>query len=138
MKWLNLRVSLFKLSNVEIVKGGAEDPRLPAGRLSGILIVDAYHHFTNFPAMLAKMREALKPGGRLVIADYSLAEHRTRSRAEQVKGHEIDPELARSEVNRAGFEVIGLDDPFVKWVAGGRNWKEIHLDMWLMTAIYPK
>ena len=71
MKWLNLRVSLFNLSNVEIVRGNEEDPHLPAARLSGILIVDSYHHFTNFEAMLKKMREALETGGRLVIADYS-------------------------------------------------------------------
>lgn len=137
MRWLNLRVSLFKLANVEIVKGGDEDPHLPGGRLSGILIVDSYHHFTNFQAMLAKLREALQPGGRLVIADYSLAEHRTRPRAEQIKGHEIDPALVRSEAGSAGFEVIRLQDPFMEWAAGGKNWKEPRLDLWLMTAIRP-
>ena len=71
--------------------------------------------------MLAKIRVTLQPGGRLVIADYTLAEHRTRSRAEQIKGHEIDPELVRTEIGSAGFEIIRLDDPFVKWVAGGKN-----------------
>jgi len=39
------------------------------------------------------MREALQPGGRLVIGDYSIAEHGTRSRADQLEGHELHPEL---------------------------------------------
>jgi predicted methyltransferase len=138
MKWLNLRVSLFHLSNVEVLKGAEEDPRLPTGKLSAILVVDSYHHFTNCQAMLKKMLQALEPGGRLVIADYSLVEHRTRSRADQIKGHEIDPELARAEIDSAGFEVVKLNDPFLQWVSGGKNWKEVRLNMWLMTAIRPK
>lgn len=87
--------------------------------------------------MLKKMREALETGGRLVIADYSLPEHRTRTRSAQIKGHEIAPESVRAEIADSGFEVRKLDDPFVRWVAGGENWKEARLDMWLMTAIRP-
>jgi ubiquinone/menaquinone biosynthesis C-methylase UbiE len=137
LKWLNLRVSLFHLSNVEIVRGAEDDPHLPAG-LAAILIVDSYHHFTNYQTMLKKMREALTPGGRLVIADYSLAEHRTQNRMDQVGHHEIDPALVREEISEAGFRVEKLDDPLVKWTSGGRNWKEVRLDLWLMTAIRPE
>lgn len=50
--------------------------------MSGILIVDSYHHFVHYQAMLRKMLEALEPGGRLVIADYSFAEHRMQERAD--------------------------------------------------------
>jgi ubiquinone/menaquinone biosynthesis C-methylase UbiE len=96
MGWLNARVNAFKLSNVEVVKGAIDDPRLPAGRLSAVLIVDSYHHFTNYPAMLEKILYSLKPGGRLLIADYSFGEHRAQSRADQLKLHEIDPELVRN------------------------------------------
>jgi len=61
MRWLNARVKVFDLSNVEIVKGTADDPRLPADRLETVLIVDSYHHFTNYQAMLEKILHALKP-----------------------------------------------------------------------------
>ena len=97
MGWLNARVKVFDLHNVEVVKGDAVDPRLPPNRLSAALIVDSYHHFTNHELMLEKILQALKPGGRLVIADYSFGEHRKQARDAQLKLHEIDPELVRSD-----------------------------------------
>jgi predicted methyltransferase len=138
MRWLNARVKVFDLSNVEIVKGTADDPRLPADRLETVLIVDSYHHFTNYQAMLEKILHALKPGGRLIIADYSFAEHRAQPRADQLKLHEIDPELVRKEVGTAGFEVVKFEDPFVKWRPGVGNTRASATDIWLMTAIRRK
>jgi ubiquinone/menaquinone biosynthesis C-methylase UbiE len=76
--WLNTRLKAFNFFDVEVVKGEADDPKLPADRLSVVLIVDSYHHFTNYPAMLDKILHALKPGGRLAIADYSSTEHRSQ------------------------------------------------------------
>ena len=138
MRWLNARVKVFDLSNVEIVKGTVDDPRLPADRLEAVLIVDSYHHFTNYQAMLEKILHALKPGGRLIIADYSFAEHRAQPRADQIKLHEIDPELVRKEVAMAGFEVVKFEDPFVKWRPGVGNTRASATDIWLMTAILRK
>jgi predicted methyltransferase len=138
MGWLNARVKAFHLLNVGVVKGEADDPKLPADRLAVILIVDSYHHFTNYPAMLDKILHALKPGGRLAIADYSFAGHRSQARADQIKLHEIDPALVRSEVERAGFQVVRCDDPFVKWRPGVGNTRASATDLWLMIAIRPK
>jgi predicted methyltransferase len=138
MGWLNARVKVFNLRNVEVVKGEIDDPKLPAGRLAAVLIVDSYHHFTNHQAMLEKILHALMPGGRLVIADYSFREHRTQSRADQLKLHEIDPELVRKEVGTAGFEVVKCEDPFVKWRPGVGNTRASATDIWLMTAILRK
>ena len=117
--WVNARAKAFNLQNVEVVKGEPDDPKLPADRLAVVLIVDSYHHFTNYPAMLEKIRNELKPGGRLAIADYSSAEHRSLPRVDQLKLHEIDPALVRAEVEHAGFHVVRCDDPFVKWRPGG-------------------
>jgi ubiquinone/menaquinone biosynthesis C-methylase UbiE len=138
MGWLNSRLKAFDLRNVEIVKGEAEDPKLPDNRLAAVLVVDSYHHFTNHTMMLQKIRNALKPGGRLVIADYSFTEHRSRPRADQLKLHEIDPALVRAEVEDAGFQVLQLDDPFVKWRPGVGNTRASAVDLWLMIAMRPK
>ena len=138
MGWLSARVRAFNLPNFEIVKGESKDPRLPIDRLAAILIVDSYHHFTDYPAMLGKMLHALKPGGRLTIADYSFVEHRSQPRADQVKVHEIDPGLVREEIARVGFVVSRCEDPFVKWVPGVGNTRAIAADMFLMIAIRPK
>jgi ubiquinone/menaquinone biosynthesis C-methylase UbiE len=64
------RVQNQNLANVTLVKGTANDPHLPDGQIDQILVLDVYHHF-DYPAkMLAAIRKALKPGGKLVIVDY--------------------------------------------------------------------
>jgi len=132
---LHQRVQAFDLRNVEIVRGEVDNPKLPADSLAAVLIVDSYHHFTQYQPMLEQLLHELRPGGRLVIADYSLPVHRTQSRADQLKIHEIDPELVRAEVARAGFQVVKCEDPFVKDVKTGRIGL---VDFWLMVAVRPK
>jgi len=38
-----------------------------------VLIVDAYHEFTNRDAWLARLATALKPGGRVGVVDFNKA-----------------------------------------------------------------
>ena len=45
-------------------------PKLPAGALDLIIMVDVYHEFSEPQKMLQRMREALKPGGRLALFEY--------------------------------------------------------------------
>ena len=62
----------LKVTNVETVKGTTTDPKLPAGKVDLILMVDVYHEF-EFPfEMTEKMVEALKPGGRLAFVEFRL------------------------------------------------------------------
>jgi ubiquinone/menaquinone biosynthesis C-methylase UbiE len=138
MEWLSARVRVFNLRNIEIVKRESNDPKLTPDRFDAVLIVDTYHHFTDYPAMLDKIFHALKPAGRLVIADYSFVEHRSQARADQVRLHEIDPGVVRDEIARAGFSVPKCIDPFVKWVPGVGNTRVSATDMWLMVAVRPK
>lgn len=59
-----------KVTNVETVRGTTKDPKLPAGGVDLILLVDVYHEF-EFPFEMAeKMVDALKPGGRLVFVEF--------------------------------------------------------------------
>jgi ubiquinone/menaquinone biosynthesis C-methylase UbiE len=138
LRWLATRAKVFDLPNVEIVKGDADNPKLPADRLAAILIVDSYHHFEHVQPMLDHMLHALKPGGRMVIADYSLREHRSRARAEQVKMHEIDPGVVRAEAEQAGLHVVSCDEQFVKQIPESKYSRAAAADMWLMVAVRPK
>jgi ubiquinone/menaquinone biosynthesis C-methylase UbiE len=58
------------LTNITYVKGTPADPMIPEGHVDVALTLDAYHHYDYPEKMLAGIRKALKPGGRLVIVDY--------------------------------------------------------------------
>ena len=69
---IDKRAKKEKVTNVETVLGTEKDPKLPAGKVDMILMVDVYHEF-EFPyEMTAKMVAALKPGGRLVFVEFRL------------------------------------------------------------------
>ncbi|HUB82268.1 MAG TPA: methyltransferase domain-containing protein [Bryobacteraceae bacterium] len=63
-------VQEHKLANVTFVKGTETSPNLPEGQVDMELVLDAYHHFNYPEKMLAGLRQALKPDGKLVIVEY--------------------------------------------------------------------
>jgi protein-L-isoaspartate O-methyltransferase len=66
----------MRVANVEAVKGTVADPKLPAGKVDLILLVDVYHEF-EFPFEMAeKMVDALAPGGRLVFVEFRLEDEK--------------------------------------------------------------
>jgi len=85
------------INNVETVLGAEDDPKLPAGRIDLVLLVDVYHEFSQPQKMIDRIRDALAPGGRLVLLEYRkedpnvpiLPEHKMS--VAQVKA-EIEPE----------------------------------------------
>jgi SAM-dependent methyltransferase len=58
------------VTNVQGILGDITDPKLPAGGVDLIFIVDAYHEFSHPREMGVAMVEALKPGGTLVLLEY--------------------------------------------------------------------
>jgi ubiquinone/menaquinone biosynthesis C-methylase UbiE len=58
------------LTNIQTVQGEEADPKLPTGRLDLVLLVDVYHEFSKPREMIDKIRESLKPNGRLVLLEY--------------------------------------------------------------------
>jgi len=109
-----LREALPKeLTNIEIVRGEENDPKLPAGQLDAVLVVNAYHEFAEYAAVLARVREALKPGGRLVLVEPTPRRAEDTTRASQVRRHTIAIEFAVAELEAAGFEIVRKDLVFV-------------------------
>jgi len=96
LRRLRQRVEAEALTNVEVIRGEVDDPKLPEGAVDAILIVNAYHEMTEYAAMLARMRAALKPGGRLVIVEPISERRRDRPRAEQTRNHEIAVSLVQA------------------------------------------
>jgi predicted methyltransferase len=118
LEGLRARVEAEGLANVDLVHGEPDDPRLPEAALDAALIVNAYHEMEHYDAMLAQIRRALKPDGRLVIVEPITKRRRDRSREAQTREHEIAPEFVQQEARRAGFRIVGLQDPFVRRASG--------------------
>jgi predicted methyltransferase len=98
--------------NVELVRGDEDNPRLPPATLDAVLIVNAYHEFAEYGAMLGHLRAALKPGGRLVLVE-PIPRAEDTTRAAQAKRHAIAIEFAEADLRAAGFEVVKTDTAFV-------------------------
>ena len=64
------RIEARDVGNVETVLGTAKSPRLPAGAVDLVYIVDAYHEFSHPLEMGRAIVKALRPGGRLVLVEY--------------------------------------------------------------------
>jgi ubiquinone/menaquinone biosynthesis C-methylase UbiE len=99
--------------NVTIVKGADDDPKLPAGSLDAVLIVNSYHEMPKYEAMLRHIKESLKPGGRLVILDNRPNRTSQRPRDKQTNNHVLSIDLAAAEVNAAGFQMVAREDGFL-------------------------
>lgn len=58
------------VTNVVGVLGTDQDPKLPAGALDLVLMVDVYHEFDHPFEMMQGIVRALKPGGRVAFVEY--------------------------------------------------------------------
>jgi ubiquinone/menaquinone biosynthesis C-methylase UbiE len=67
---LNDRADAAGVDNITPVLGTVVDPRLPANSCDLILLVDVYHEFDRPVHMLAAIRRALKPEGRLALVEF--------------------------------------------------------------------
>jgi SAM-dependent methyltransferase len=103
---LRQRLAREKLTNVETVLGTNDDPKLPASAIDLILMVDVYHELQQPQAMLRHMRDALKPGGRLVLLEYRKEDPAIPIRPE----HKMSVAEARLEVEAEGFTLSRVDE----------------------------
>jgi ubiquinone/menaquinone biosynthesis C-methylase UbiE len=114
---LRQRLDRDGVTNVDTLVGAADDPKLPTGVLDAALIVNAYHEMREHQAMLAAIRRALKPSGRLVIVEPVMPDARGWPRAAQEVRHQIAPLYVQQDALAAGFVIADVDDPFT--VRGG-------------------
>src|SRR5207248_9027129 len=64
------RIARRKITNVTLVQGDIDDPRLADASVDLEIMVDVYHEFSRPQALLRHLRDARKPGGRLVLLGY--------------------------------------------------------------------
>ena len=120
LKTIRKRMKKGKLTNIEVIRGETDNPHLPPNSLDAILISNAYHHMDEYQSMLAHMRRALKPQGRMVILDYDRTYDTdtpgAETRKEQTEKHEIGSSLVQEELREAGFEITERRESFIRLV----------------------
>jgi tRNA A58 N-methylase Trm61 len=117
------------LANIDTIVSERDDPKLPPWSVDGVVIVNAYHEMRQYEAMLAGIRLALRPGGRLVIVDNPPVDPQ-QSRARQTARHDIAMELVEQDLEANGFEVIRREPEFVNETAAGRQ-----REQWMLVAV---
>lgn len=86
--------------NVRAVLGTIIDPKLPKDSLDLVLLVDVYHEFSEPEKMLDRIRESLKPGGRLVLLEYRGEDPKVPIKPE----HKMTLRQVQEEVQPEGFK----------------------------------
>jgi ubiquinone/menaquinone biosynthesis C-methylase UbiE len=87
------------IANVVTVLGDVSDPKLPANTMDLVLLVDVYHEFSQPQQMLRKIRETLKPDGRLVLLEYRAEDPNVPIIAE----HKMTVAQVKAELEAEGF-----------------------------------
>ncbi len=106
---------------VRTIVGDAHDPRLPVNSVNAVLVVNAYHEFTDYPSMLQHIVAALKPRGRLVLVEPFSEQARNQPRQQQTSRHLIAPELLVQEVQQVGLKIVTRDDKFIDVAQGAKQ-----------------
>ncbi|MFV0443941.1 MAG: methyltransferase domain-containing protein [Planctomycetaceae bacterium] len=96
------------LKNIATRKCAADDVRLQPESIDVAFICDTYHHF-EFPLKtMASLRNALKPGGRVVIIDFKKIPGQS---SDFVMGHvRAGQDVFESEIVQSGFQKLKQTD----------------------------
>ncbi len=87
------------LDNIQLIQGSVDDPKLPAGEVDVVYLVDAYHEFSHPREMMQGIVAGLREGGRVVLVEY-----RGEDRSVPIKElHKMTQQQARREMEAVGL-----------------------------------
>ena len=89
------------------VLSGPDDLKLPAGSVDWIVLADVYHEMSDPETMLADMRAALAPGGRVALLEYRIED----GTGDNLKSdHAMSVRQVLAEWLPAGFALVDLHE----------------------------
>jgi SAM-dependent methyltransferase len=86
-------------ANLVPILASPDNPRLPRGSADVVLVVDTYHHVDSRVEYFGRLREALRPGGRVVVVDWRKEPLPVGPPPE----HKLEREQVIDEMRRAGY-----------------------------------
>jgi ubiquinone/menaquinone biosynthesis C-methylase UbiE len=103
--FLTIRAELKGDRNIHTVVATSDDARLPANAADAVLICNTFHEFADPLAILQQVRQALNPGGRLVVVD------RSPNASPPAGGqHHVAIANVADQLQQSGFDVIVRND----------------------------
>ena len=106
LQLLGRRLAQRNITNVTLVQGTIDDPKLDAASVDLEIMVDVYHELSQPQAMLRRLRAALKPGGRLVLLEYRKEDPTIPIKFE----HKMSVAEAKMELEAEGFTLAKVDE----------------------------
>ncbi|MCA9192281.1 MAG: class I SAM-dependent methyltransferase [Planctomycetales bacterium] len=104
VKHLRKRATDEGLDNVEVVFCNDRNSNLKPGSVDRVFICDTYHHFEYPASTLASIHAALRPGGKLILVDFT--NKGEGDRGQWLNNHIRAPkEVFQQEIEDAGFDL---------------------------------
>jgi len=103
-RYLNARAQKEELGNLSAHVAAPDDPKLPEP-VDLVLIVDTYHHIEARPGYFAKLRKALRPGGRVAIIDFKPDSPTGPPPAGRIAADQVE-----AEMTQAGYRRVAAHD----------------------------
>ncbi len=98
VRFMRERATKGALENVRAELVPLDDPKLDAGKVDRILVVDTWHHIGERAAYTKKLHDALAPGGFVAVVDFKLTSDKGPP-----KEHRLDPLSVANELAGAGL-----------------------------------
>ena len=99
---LNEHLTKSGVRNVVPVLSTHDDSRLPPASVDVVAIIDTYHHFEDRVKYMERLKDALKPGGRVAIVDY----HKKKLPVGPPPEHKMAREDEMAEMEKAGYHLV--------------------------------
>jgi ubiquinone/menaquinone biosynthesis C-methylase UbiE len=98
VRYMKERAAREKLTNVNVLTAPPDDVGVPAASADRILIVDVWHHIADRERYAARVARALKPGGAVLVVDFTLD-----TRRGPPARHRLAPDRVIAELTAGGL-----------------------------------
>jgi ubiquinone/menaquinone biosynthesis C-methylase UbiE len=106
LRMLEEKAQAQKLTNITPTLGSETDPKLPPASCDVILMVDVYHELSHPEAVLTAMKQALKPGGKIILVEFRTEDPEVPIKPE----HKMSKEQILKEMTANGLQPAGSFD----------------------------
>jgi len=98
LEQLRAELARRRLTNVTVIKGTPDDPKLPPASVDVAILVHMYHEIEQPYALLYNLVPAMKPGGKVAIEDLDRG----------TASHGTPPALLKCELEAVGYRQLSV------------------------------